>query len=82
MTVYLVVSLPNFTVYTPYIYGSSQHYVYDRMYGNFPAKITVSTPYVPIHVWFWPNLTVMALSNIPLQWFCLIYLYMYGSGQT
>jgi len=26
MTVYLVVSLPNFTVYTPYIYGSGQPY--------------------------------------------------------
>ena len=26
------------------------------MYGDFPAKNTVYTPYVPINVWFWPTL--------------------------
>jgi hypothetical protein len=26
--------------------------VYDCMYGDFPAKNTVCTPYIPIHVWF------------------------------
>jgi len=26
------------------------------MYGDFPAKNTVCTPYIPIHVWFWPTL--------------------------
>ena len=35
----------------PYI-----HTVHDRMYGDFPAKNTVYTPYVPINVWFWPTL--------------------------
>jgi len=30
--------------------------VYDRMYGDFPAKNTVCTPYIPINVWFWPTL--------------------------
>jgi hypothetical protein len=23
------------------------------MYGDFPAKNTVYTPYIPINVWFW-----------------------------
>jgi len=26
------------------------------MYGDFPAKNTVYTPYIPINVWFWPTL--------------------------
>jgi len=26
------------------------------MYGDFPAKNTVRTPYIPINVWFWPTL--------------------------
>ena len=26
------------------------------MYGDFPAKNTVCTPYIPINVWFWPTL--------------------------
>jgi hypothetical protein len=25
------------------------------MYGDFPAKNTVYTPYIPINVWFWPT---------------------------
>jgi hypothetical protein len=28
------------------------------MYGDFPAKSTVCTPYIPINVWFWPTLVV------------------------
>ena len=32
------------------------HTVQDRMYGDFPAKNTVCTPYIPINVWFWPTL--------------------------
>jgi len=34
------------------------HTVYDRMYGDFPAKNTVYTPYIPINVWFWPTLGI------------------------
>ena len=30
--------------------------VYDRMYGDFPAKNNVCTPYLPINVKFWPTL--------------------------
>jgi hypothetical protein len=30
--------------------------VYDRMYGDFPARNTACTPYLPINVWFWPTL--------------------------
>jgi len=26
------------------------------MYGDFPAKNTVYTPYLPMNVWFWPTL--------------------------
>ena len=37
------------------------HNVYDRMYGDFPAKITVHTPYIPINVWFWPTLGMHAV---------------------
>jgi len=32
------------------------HTVYDRMYGDLPAKNAVYTPYIPINVWFWPTL--------------------------
>jgi len=35
----------------PYI-----HTVHDRMYGDFPVKITVCTPYICTNVWFWPTL--------------------------
>jgi hypothetical protein len=28
------------------------------MYGDFPAKITVCTPYIPINVRFWPTLLI------------------------
>ena len=34
------------------------HRVYDRMYGDFPAKTTVCTPYIPINVWLRPTLQV------------------------
>jgi hypothetical protein len=37
----------------PYIFT-----VYDRMYGDFAAKNTVCTPYIPIYVRFWPTLVV------------------------
>jgi len=32
------------------------------MYGGFRAKNTVYTPYIPIHVWFWPNILVCPAS--------------------
>jgi hypothetical protein len=33
------------------MYGSGQPYVYDRMYGSLPAKITVYTPFIQkLHV--------------------------------
>jgi len=35
------------------------HTVYDRMYGDFPAKYTVYTPYIPIIVGFWPTLIMV-----------------------
>jgi len=25
------------------------------VHGDFPAKNTVCTPYIPINVWFWPT---------------------------
>jgi len=34
--------------------------VYDRMYGDFPAKNTVCTPYIPTNVWFWPTLGIFS----------------------
>ena len=34
------------------------HTVYDRMYGDFPAKNTVYTLYIPKNVWFWPTLYI------------------------
>jgi len=34
------------------------HTVYDRMYGDFPAKNTTCTLYIPINVWFWPTLAL------------------------
>jgi len=32
--------------------------VYDHMYGDFPAKDTVYTPYIHINLWFWPTISV------------------------
>jgi len=37
--------------------------VYDRMYGDFLAKNSVCTPYIPINVWFWPTLFMLTLSD-------------------
>ena len=28
------------------------------MYGDFPARNTVCTPYITINVWFWPTLVI------------------------
>jgi hypothetical protein len=36
--------------------GQNIYNVYDRMYGDFPAKNTACTPYVRINMWFWPTL--------------------------
>jgi len=44
----------------PYI-----HTVYDRMYGDFPAKNTVYTPYIPINEWFWPTLLCTYQGGLP-----------------
>jgi hypothetical protein len=47
---------------TPYSFRVGQNRIsawymtYDPMYGNFLAKNTVCTPYIPINVWFWPTL--------------------------
>jgi hypothetical protein len=30
--------------------------VYDRVYGDFPAKNTVYTLYIHLYAWFWPTL--------------------------
>jgi hypothetical protein len=38
-------------IYAPYMT------IYDRMYGDFPAKNTVCTPYIRIIIWFWPTLS-------------------------
>ena len=35
---------------------SAPYMTYDRIYGNFPAKNTVCTPYISINVWLWPAL--------------------------
>jgi len=32
------------------------------MNGDFPAKDTVYTPYIPINVWFWPTLCICGLT--------------------
>ena len=40
------------------------HTVYDRMYGVFPAKNTVRTPYIPINVWLWPTLIVLSVEHL------------------
>jgi len=32
--------------------------VYDRIYGDFPAKNTVFTPYIPLNVLLWPTLLI------------------------
>ena len=28
------------------------------MYGNYPTKNTVCTPYIPMNVWIWPTLHI------------------------
>jgi len=35
------------------------------MYGDFTARNTVRTPYIPIHVWFWPTLEVQQVLPRP-----------------
>jgi hypothetical protein len=34
----------------------SAPYITVRMYGDFPIKNTVCTPYIPINAWFWSTL--------------------------
>jgi hypothetical protein len=50
MTVYLMISLPKLPyVHRICIYGWPESYIYtayDRLYGDFPAKNTVCTPYM------------------------------------
>jgi hypothetical protein len=46
--------------------------VYDRMYGDFPAKNTVYTPYIPINVWFWPTLVILFLTSMLKQTFTVL----------
>jgi len=36
------------------------------MYGDFPAKSTVYTPYIPIIVWFWPTLDIDQRAAAPV----------------
>ena len=33
------------------------------MYGDFPAKNTIYTLYIPINVWFWPTLCLIDYSQ-------------------
>jgi len=40
----------------------TSYMTYDRMYGDFPAKNTVCTPYIPINVWFRPTLRITPFS--------------------
>jgi len=41
--------------------------VYDRMYGDFPAKNTACTPYRHINVCFWPTLVMCHASVRSIQ---------------
>jgi hypothetical protein len=34
------------------------------MYGDFPAKTTLRTPYIPKNVWFWPTLQIPSNSHL------------------
>ena len=50
------------------------HTVYDRIFGHFPGKNTVYTPYIYIYIifiyiWFWPALTIFYGSGQPYLWF-------------
>ena len=36
------------------------------MYGDFPAKNTACTPYIPMNVWSWPTLHICACTASPL----------------
>jgi hypothetical protein len=53
------------------------------MYGDFPAKNTVYTPYVPMNVWFWPTLLTMhalaSLMRTTAPLFCYRHLRMFSS---
>jgi len=47
--------------------------MYDRAYGDFPAKNIVYTPY-HVYIWFWPTLHIgnaaallLAVCNTPLK---------------
>jgi hypothetical protein len=42
----------------PYI-----HIVFNRMYGDFPAKNTVCKPRIRIHTWFWPTLCAIRVGQ-------------------
>jgi hypothetical protein len=44
-------------IYTPYM----------TLSGDFPAKNTIYTPCIPIHVWFWPTLKTSCFR----EWQCL-----------
>jgi len=39
--------------------------VYDHMYGDFPVKNTVHTPYIRMYVWFWPTLCADVYMCVP-----------------
>ena len=41
--------------------------VYDRMYGIYPAKNAVYTPYIHMYVWFWPTLHIWPSSHTPAR---------------
>jgi len=38
------------------------------MYGDSPAKNTVCTPYIPIHVWLWPTLFMRDSLNMVITY--------------
>ena len=49
--------------------------IYDRMFGDFPAKNTVHTPYIYIYIWFWPALVVLAHRCWYTVYLCVHYTY-------
>jgi len=60
------------------------HTVYDRMYGDPPAKATVYILYVPINVWFWPTLNMSHDTGFDMSLICFssIYECLYGTAHS
>ena len=52
---WLMVRVGQNYIYTPYMIANKRQCTY----GDFPAKDTIYTPYIPINVWFWPALLLV-----------------------